>query len=189
MDISRTEAEEALAAIQAMVEKTRRTISRSGAYIFLIVWGVIWLLGFSSSHFLPNDTASYIWIGLDVLGVLLSVGLGLRLNRHVRRPSASESGKRIAWFWLILFFYCFAAIRVAWPVDGKQMAMFIILFVMVGWIAMGTLLSFASVWWGLAITAMALIGYIFLPSIFFLWMAVLGGGGMIALGFYIRNRW
>ncbi len=42
---------------------------------------------------------------------------------------------------------------------------------------------------GLVITALALIGYFFLPDIFYLWMAFLGGGGMIALGVYIRNRW
>jgi hypothetical protein len=67
--------------------------------------------------------------------------------------------------------------------------MFIILFVMVGWVAMGLLLSFTSVQMGLVITALALIGYFLLPGIFYLWMAILGGGGMIALGFYIRSRW
>jgi len=54
---------------------------------------------------------------------------------------------------------------------------------------MSLLLSFASVWWGLIITALALIGYFWLADFFYLWMAALGGGGMIALGFYIRNRW
>lgn len=189
MDISPTEAEEALVAIQTMVQKTRRAISKSGAYAFLIVWGTVWLLGFLSSYFLPYETASRIWVGLNILGGVASVVIGVRMNRHVRSPSTVSSGKRIAWFWLLLFFYCVAAIGVAWPSDGKQLAMFIILFVMVGWMAMGLLLSFASIWWGLTITALALIGYFFLSDIFYLWMAILGGGGMIALGLHIRNRW
>ncbi len=54
MDISPTEAEEALVAIQTMVQKTRRVISKSGAYAFLIVWGTVWLLGFLSSFFYPT---------------------------------------------------------------------------------------------------------------------------------------
>ncbi len=41
MNISPTEAEEALAAIQATMKKARRAISASGAYGFLIVWGVV----------------------------------------------------------------------------------------------------------------------------------------------------
>jgi hypothetical protein len=189
MNISPAEAEEALEAIQTMVRKTRSAISNSGAYNFLIVWGSVWVLGFLSSHFLPNDTAGYIWMGLDILGGVISAVIGARMNRNVRSPSATASGKRIAWFWLILFFYCIAGIGVAWPVDGRELAMLITLFVMVGWMAMGLLLSFASIKWGLAITALALISYFLLPDIFYLLMAIIGGGGMIALGLYIRYRW
>ena len=50
MNISPTEAEEALAAIQTMMKKTRRAISSSGAYAFLFVWGVVWVLGFLGSQ-------------------------------------------------------------------------------------------------------------------------------------------
>jgi hypothetical protein len=189
MNISTTEAEEALSAIQAMVQKTRRTISSSGAYLFLVVWGVIWLLGFSGSQFLPSHIAGYAWMILDILGGIISAVLGIRMGRGVRRSSPTITGKRIAAFWLLLFLFCLATVAVSLPADGKQLSMYIILFVMVGWIAMGLLLSFASIWPGLAITALALVGYFLLPGIFYLWMAVLGGGGMIVLGLYIRSRW
>ena len=174
---------------QVMADKTRKAISKSGAYAFLIVWGIVWLLGFLASHFIHNNLSGYIWFGLDILGGLASAVIGARMNLRVRSPSAALSGKRIAWFWLLLFLFCAAAIGVSWPVDSKQMAMFIILFVMVGWMAMGLLLSFASIGWGLVITALSLLGYFLLPGIFYLWMAILGGGGMIVLGVYIRNRW
>ena len=189
MNVSPTEAEEALTAIQAMMLKTRRAISSSGAYIFLIIWGVIWLLGFMGSQFLPQEISGYAWMGLDILGGILSAVAGIRMNRGVRNPSSSTSGKRIAIFWLLLFLYCIAALAIAWPASGKQLSMLIILFVMVGWMAMGLLLSFASIRWGLVLTVLALIGYFLLPGTFYLWMAVLGGGGMIALGLYIRSRW
>ena len=171
------------------MQKTRRAISSSGAYGFLVVWGIVWLLGFLGSQFLPYQTAGYIWTGLDILGSLISAILGIRMGKHVRSSSATVSGKRIGIFWFLLFLYVVAAIGVAWPVDGKQLAMFIILFIMVGWVAMGLLLSSASVQMGLGITALALVGYFLLPGIFYLWMAVLGGGGMIAMGLYIRSRW
>ena len=67
--------------------------------------------------------------------------------------------------------------------------MVIIIFVMIGWIAMGLLLSVTSIWWGVGITVLALLGYYLLPDFFYLIMAVLGGGGMIGLGLYIRSRW
>jgi hypothetical protein len=189
MNISPTEAEEALNAIQTMMQKTRRAISSSGAYKFMILWGFIWLLGFLNSQFLPNKIVGFVWMGLDILGGILSAVIGVRMNRAVRTSTSSISGKRIAFFWLLLFIYCVIALAITWPLDGKQLAMFIILFITIGWVAMGLLLSFVSAWWGLALLALSLIGYFLLPGIFYLWMAFLGGGGMIALGVYIRLRW
>jgi len=189
MEISPTEAEEALLSIQAIMKKTRRSISASGAYKFLNLWGFIWLIGFLNSQFLPGDLAGNLWIGLDILGGILSAFIGYRLNRGIRTSSPSTTGKRIGLFWLLLFLYCVAAIFVAGTGDGKQLAMFIILFVTFGWIAMSMLLSFTSVWPGLALFALAIFGYFVLPGIFYIWMAILGGGGMILLGFFIRDRW
>lgn len=189
MNVTPSEAKEALAAIQAITQKTRRAISTSGAYHFLFVWGAIWLLGFLGSQFLPQETASPIWLVLDILGGMLSAILGIRIGRGVRFSSPITSGKRIGIFWLLLFVYCCVTIAISWPADGRQLAMYIIMFVMVGWLAMGLLLSVASVLPGLVITALAMIGYFLLPEIFYLWMAILGGGGMIGLGFYIRARW
>ena len=189
MNITPMEAEEALTAIEVIMKKTRRTIASTGAYKFLLIWGVVWFFGFMGSQFLPAQIAGYLWIGLDVIGGILSAIVGIRMNRGVRSTTPTTTGKRIGAFWLLLFLYCFAAILVAQPIDGKQLAMFIILFVTIGWIALGLLLSFASVWWGLALTVIAMIGYFLLPSIFYIFMAILGGGGMIGLGLTIRDRW
>lgn len=190
MHISPGEAEEALVAIQQTMQKTRRSIASSGAYIFLIITGTIWLIGFLSTQFLPGEVTAYVWAGTSILGTILAVGLGVRINKRVRPgPSVNMAAKRASMFWLLLAFYCVATIAVARPTDGKQITMFILLFIMVGQLAMGLLLSFASIWWTLPITALALMGYFLLPDIFYLWMALLVGGGMILLGLYIRMRW
>lgn len=189
MNISPTEAEEALEAIQVVMQKTRHYLANSGAYAFLIVWGIVWLLGFSGSQFLSPQMAGTNWMALDILGGVISVVIGVRMKKNVRSSNPISSGTRIGSFWLLLFLFCGAAIWVSQPVDGRQMSMLIILFVMLGWIAMGLFLSVASIKWALVLTALALLGYFFLPSFFYMWMAVLGGGGMIALGFYIRSSW
>jgi len=190
MNISPGEAEEALAAIQRTMQKTRRSIASSGAYIFLIITGTIWLVGFLSTQFLPSEVTTYVWGGASLLGTILAVALGVRMNKRVHHgPSVNTAAKRASIFWLLLAFYCAATIAIARPTDGKQITMFILLFIMIGQLAMGLLLSFATAWWTLPITALALIGYFLLPGIFYLWMALLVGGGMILLGLYIRVRW
>ena len=189
MKVSTTEAEEALAAIQKMTQKTRHSIASSGAYIFLIATGIIWLVGFLSTQFLAGAIVAYIWTGMSLLGSAAAILLGSRMGRRVRSPAFDVSAKRAVIFWILLVFYGIATIAIARPTDGKQITMFIILFIMIGQLSMGLLLSFASVWWALPITALALAGYFLLPHIFYLWMAILGGGGMIVLGLYIRSRW
>lgn len=189
MNISSSEAEEALDAIQIVTQKTRRSIVSSGAYIFLIITGAIWLVGFLCTQFLSGNVVAYIWIGLSVVGSVLGTVLGIRLGRRVRSPSTTVTARRIGLFWLFLTFYCIATIAVAWPMEGKQVTVIIVLFMMVGQLAMGLLFSFASVWWALPIAALVLVGYFLLPGVFHLWMSLLVGGGMIALGLYIRYRW
>ena len=189
MELSPQEAQQALDAIESMMNKARRAVSNSGAYAFLFIWGVVWLFGFSANHFLSGENVGYVWMVLDTLGGILSAVMGVRMGKKIRSASGAQTGRRIGWFWLLLAVYCGLLLLVTSPSDLKQGSLIIVIFVMIGWIAMGLLLSTASVWGALAITALALVGYYLLPGIFFLWMAVLGGGGMIALGFFIRKRW
>ncbi len=189
MNVSPSEAEEALAAIQSMAQKTRHSLASSGASTTLIATGLVWLVGFLATQFLQGQMVAYIWIGLSLLGSALGIILGIRRSKRVRSPSSALLAGRILLFWLFIIIFGVTAILVARPADEKQVAMLVILFIMLGQLAMGLLFSFASVWWALPVTALALIGYYFLPGIFYLWMAILGGGGMMLLGVYIRLRW
>jgi hypothetical protein len=189
MNISPDEAEETLAAIQQITQKTRHAIASSGTFITLIVTGIVWLVGFLATQFLSGAIVAYIWTGMSILGSILGTLLGFRMAPRLRNPSAGVAAKRAGTFWLLLILYAIAIILIARPTDGKQATLFIVLFIMIGQLSMGMLISFSSVWWALPITALALVGYFLLPDYFYLWMAILGGGGMIAFGLYIRSRW
>jgi hypothetical protein len=65
MNLSPDEAEEALAAIHKMTQKTRHSVASSGAYIFLMITGGIWLAGFLANQFLPA-AAVYVWLGTSL---------------------------------------------------------------------------------------------------------------------------
>jgi len=189
MNLSPNEAEQALETIQKVSEKTRHSIASGGTYISLIVTGIIWLSGFSCAQFLSGAIVAYVWIGMSVVGSIVATALNIRQSRHVHSPTAGATAKRIGLTWLLLAVYCAAAIAVASPMDGKKLTVFIVLFVLIGYLVTGLLLSFSSIWPGLAIIALMLTGYFLLPGYFYLWMAILGGGGMIFLGLFIHYRW
>lgn len=190
-NLSAKEAEDALTAIQKMTQRTRRSIASSGAHVSLIVTGIVWLVGFTCNQFLSGEIVGYIWGTVSILGTVLGTILGVRIGKRVRTPSTTATAKRVGTIWLLLAVYCVAAIAVTWPLEGNQLTALIVMFVMVGWLVMGLQLSTYSVWvWqGLIVIALVLVGYFLLPNFFHLWIAVLGGGGMIASGLYIRSRW
>lgn len=189
MNISPNEAEEALATIQQTMQKTHRAYATSGSYIYLLVTGVIWLIGFLATQFLTGAIVPTIWISMSVLGSIVSIVLGVQIGKRYRAPSASVYGKRTILFWILIVLFGVAIIVVARPSDGKQVTVLIILLAMIGQQAMGLLFSFSGYWWPLPIAAMVLVGYYLLPEFFYLWLAILGGGGMITLALYIHWKW
>ena len=44
-------------------------------------------------------------------------------------------------------------------------------------------------WLGIAVTVLILLGLFLFPAVFWLWMAIFGGGSLIATGFYVRHFW
>ena len=189
MNISPSEAEEALAAIQNVERKTRRSIASGSAHISLIVTGVVWLIGFTATQFLTAPLIVWIWIVTSIVGSAFATFMGIRTSNRVRIASSAVTGKRIVTFWLLLTLFAAAIMAVARPTDGKQITLLIILLAMIGQMGMGLLLSFSATWWTVPVGAVALIGYFFVPDWFYLWMGLLGGGVMIVLGVYIRFRW
>ena len=189
MNISPSEAEEALAAIQTMTQKTRQSIASGSAYVSLIITGVVWLIGFTATQFLTPPLIVWIWIVTSIVGSALATFIGIRAGKRVRIASSAVTGKRIATFWVLLILFAAAIIAVAHPTDGKQITLLVILLAMIGQMGMGLLLSFSATWWTVPVAAVALIGYFFALDWFFLWMGLLGGGTMIILGLYIRLRW
>lgn len=189
MQVNANEAGEALSTIQAVAQKMRRAAADGNAHYFLILWGIVWFFGFLCSQFLPNKTAGIIWLGLDILGALGSWWFGQFRSRPVRTPGDAAAGRRIGLFWLTLFAYCPLTVWIAWPLNGKQLAMFIIIFVMIGWLAMSFLMSYFAVRLALFVTALAFGSYFLLPGYFYLCMALAGGGTMIGSGLYIRSKW
>jgi hypothetical protein len=189
MNVSPHEAEEALLSIQQMTQRTRRSIANSGVDLYLIATGAVWLTGFLATQFLAGPLVAVIWVAASVLGGLAATLTGMRRSARMRVPSASLNARRAGIFWLLLILYAAAIIWVAQPLDGRQQTLIVVLFMMLGQLSMGMLLSYRSLWWALPLSALGVIGYYGLPDIFYLWMGVLVGGSMIGLGLYIRLRW
>ena len=180
MDISPGEARESLSEIQDTVERTKKMVAYGGGDTLFIVWGGIWVLGYSSAHFLPLVT-HWIWGALAVTGIVTSV-----LVSRGRMPVKSPVDKRIMWFWWLLFGYValwFGLLSPFIKVEGaaesqmfwKHYGAIMATVPMFAYVVTGLWLEHFMVWIGLGITALTLVGLFLLQPYFFLWMAATGG--------------
>jgi hypothetical protein len=189
VDISPNDAQDALAVIQSTMKKAKHSLATSGVYISLIVTGAIWLVGFLANQFLSGEVVKYVWIGASLLGSALAVIFSSQVSGRVRSPLTGTYLKRIGMFWVLLILVGIGLIMIVQPLDGKQVTLAVILLMLVGEAAMGLLFSFTAIWWALAIGVVAVLGYFLVPTFFYLWMAILVGGGLIGLGVYIHLKW
>ena len=187
MNITQREAQDSLETIEKIQQQTRRALAHGGGPFFLIIWGVVWMIGYLASQFLDGQTAGMVWMILDAAGIVASIATGWWISRQVRRPAHDA---RIGMFWLAWLVY---AALIIWLTgvyaDPALMGLILAVFAMFGYVVMGLWLWRPLVWVGAGITALAIALYLLIPSYANLAMAILGGGTLIVSGLYVYRNW
>jgi hypothetical protein len=190
--ITQDEAKEALADIDQVARQTRRAVAGGPMGTNLLLWGIIWIIGFILSYLFPGHTGRIWWV-LTSLGLGGTVLAGFHHHRRgiVHSEQALKVLGQISLFWLAAITYALTLgflIRVSHWVD--QLAL-IVCIMMLAYVVMGIWLRspLLSVI-GLVITVATLVGRVCVPpQAFLLWMAVFGGGGLFLPGLYLKLRW
>lgn len=205
MELSKQEAKESLNQIEESAARMRRMLGAGGASTQLILWGVIWAVGFAGTQaldFMVQRAAmaailiGALWLALVTGGVVSTIIIDRRRS-PVRNPALSQ---RIGWFWFLLYGYLnlwiywmrpfiriegHEASALFWRTGGAIAATI----PMFAYVVMGLWLDRLMIWIGLAITALTFVGLHCFPQWFWIWMAVMGGGTLILSGLLISKRW
>ena len=171
--------EQAAAALREIEETRQRSLElvvyRQGAPV-LVLWGVIWIVGFASNAMWPTY-AAIVWTVLTVLGAVASwlISRGGNPGQNLRYVAS--------WAVFPLLFY--GAGPILAPQTTSQRAALAALLVAAAYALAGIWWLQRYLWLGLALFAVTLFGFFFAPW-FDLWMAVMGGGGLILGGLWLR---
>jgi hypothetical protein len=78
-----------------------------------------------------------------------------------------------------------------WVSDPRpdRAMLFVTLFVAFAYTIAGLWISMPLMITGVAITALALVGWALFPAVLGYWLAVVGGGGMIVVGLIMMRAW
>jgi hypothetical protein len=180
MPITRDEAANALRDITQTERRSGEAYGYQRAAPHLIVWGVVWAIGYSLSYLQPHWQLT--WPVLTVGGVAASFWIGSRA-----RGKSGGGGKAFGTLIAIVAFIA-ALFSVLPPHTGAQIGAFFpllaaLFYALIGIWGGGNRLIVLSV----LIAALTLVGFFYLPIYFPLWMAVVGGGGLILGGLWLRS--
>ena len=184
MGISKSEAASALTDIESTAGRSRLLKGYQIAGPILMVWGVVWAVGYSAMGLLEPERWGLVWLVLDVIGVTATILLA-RAGKSGAK-AAGQGWKIAAGVFAILLFYAatFALFKptsidaaIAYP--G----------VVTGLVYAGVGIAFAPryLWIGAAVFAASLVGFFFFQPWLAFWMALVGGGGLILAGLWLRR--
>ena len=185
MPLSSNEAAEMLRDIDRTTRRSANAYGYSAASPHLILWGVIWIVGYGATALQPHSPAlQAVWPGLCLVGAGGSFWIGWRM-----RPAsaAGHDWRYVATFAAIVLFV-FALFSIMPPTNGVQMGAFFPLLASLFYALIGIWAKGARmILLGMAIAALTLFGFFALRSQFALWMAAVGGGGLILGGLWLRS--
>lgn len=187
MAISGVEAASALADIQQVQRRTAVAASYNLASPYLIVWGLVWLLGYAACGMLPVTQWGYAWIPLIVLGIAASVWFGVRTNARASGAVHKRALGRsfFATIAITVFLNCVGLVIGPIPPDSAIVIPALVLGLVYTLTGLATLPRYT--WIGVVIFAATMAGFWLARPFLPFWIAGLGGGGLIVGGLWLRK--
>lgn len=190
MNVTRDEAAEALSEIGQASGKVTRLQAYRHSSVYFIVWGLVWLVANTVSHFRPAD-AAITWLVAIVAGVAVSLTLGVVENMRRRARSDGAASPAPPWkvgaVTAVYFGFFVCLIAIVEPQSGVVTNAMISIFFAFVYMAAGVWFGWRLFGIGLVMAIAIMGGFYFLRDVFSLWMGVVGGGALIAGGLWLRS--
>jgi hypothetical protein len=187
MAITGVEAASALADIERMQRRTTVAAGYNLASPHLVVWGLVWLLGYAACGMLPLTRWGYAWLPLIVLGIAASVWFGVRTSARASGTVHKRAFERsiLATIAITVFLSCVGFVVGPIPPDSVIVIPALVLGLVYTLAGLATLPRYA--WIGAIIFITTMAGYWLARPLLPFWIAGFGGGGLIVGGLWLRK--
>ncbi len=184
MSLTPHEAADALRDIETTKRRSASARSYKSTSPFLILWGLIWIVGYGTTELAPRFT-NPVWLGATVVGIIASTIIGMRVKAG--GGAARKFDWRIFTVWAASLVFLNAIFVVIGPVSGAQIGAVIPLGIAWAYVALGAWAGPRIMIIGVVLGVLTLVGHFEWPQHFAGWMAVVGGGTLIGTGFWLRR--
>ncbi|MBL6853304.1 MAG: hypothetical protein ISS15_17620 [Alphaproteobacteria bacterium] len=181
MSLTPNEAAAALRDIETVGRRSGQAFGYRYSGPYFVTWGLVWVAGYTGTDLLPHY-AGTIWIASLIGGLIATTLLGARQPKGSRKNGIQAFGV-VA----IAFLFIMATYAVMWPVSPAQQAAFVPLLAAAAYSGVGLWAGARWIVAGVGIAVLTLAGFFLLQQHFSLYMAVVGGGGLILAGLWMRS--
>jgi hypothetical protein len=187
--LSPEEARQALADIDSVSRQTRLAVQSSVVSSILMLWGVLWIVIFTSGYLFPRH-GGRIALVLNGVGFLSTAFLVFRQNQQPRTEAERQFKLQLGALWAVMLAYAILLPILLIPSWTARLAMMLSI-IMSGYVLQGIWIrDRVFVFLGLFITVVILACHAWLsPRHFLLGLGFFGGGALFAGGLVIRLRW
>lgn len=186
MGISRTEAASALTDIEQTTGRSHELRGYRIAGPILMIWGVIWAIGYSAMGLLPIERWGLVWLPLDLAGVVATILLSRRPRTGGKTVKAGASWRMGVGILAVLAFFV-GTYTVFQPTTIEPAIVYPGLVCGLIYTVVGVAFMPRFLWIGAGVFVASLVGYfLFQPWLAF-WMAAVGGGGLFVAGLWLRR--
>ena len=195
MNLTPAEAADSLHQIENAGRRSAEVHAYANASPNFMLWGVVWMFGYAGSDLIPAFTGntrsiSWLWFGVTIIGVAGSMLIG-RHQHRTQHPGMRAAGRAIGFRWGMTMFaawiFVLASLAVFRPANPVASGAFIPLLMALIYAVYGIWSGLRFLYIGVAVAALTLGGWFYLPHHFLLWMAVVGGGSLVLVGLWLKK--
>jgi hypothetical protein len=182
MTLTSSQAQASLDDIERIVRRVKQSAIYRNASLLLMLWGAIVMVGYVGCEVAPRYAAT-VWLICQAGGLLVTIALSARFARDEEyRVDARIVGA-------VLLFFGFGLLwsQVFGHFSPRGLNAFWATLFMFGYAVAGIWLGRAFVILGLTVTALTVVGYLWVGPWFNLYMAVVDGGGLVLCGLWMRR--
>ena len=182
MQITSDEALSALKDVDTAAARTIEARSYEVGSAYLIMWGLLWIVGYTLSGIMPVQTWWQVWIPVSATGVIGNFVIARR------QPLLSaELARKRSVIGCIAFVFIAATYTVMHPRSPDAYLAFPVLIAAFCYAVAGVLRSPRYLIVGAALFALTLFGFFLLKPWLAFWLAGVGGGAMLLSGLWFRR--
>jgi hypothetical protein len=187
--ITENEAAESLRDVERVSRRTHVASAYAGASPHLILWGLVWVAGYTGTGLTAPVSWGWVWLPCIVAGSIGSAILGRRAARSGAPKTGGSTNPNVRSLLMALTIMLFmgSVYLVFKPTSMLPYLVFPAQIMALTYALVGTFGLPRFTWIGAGVFAAVMLGYLLAPALMSFWIAAAGGGGLILGGLWMRT--